>query len=819
MLLLSLGLSLAVAPPPGSASEAVASVLRSDVFLAACERLDTIPLLCSSSSAPAVASSSRERPALDLPPSAALLDDANCLLRAVHDSVSTHLASAIGLSHPLSELVSPGEPPDLVAAVAHVASLHPAPDGHAVNYHRHAIISLLTSVASDLRPLSAELHELMPYSVRQVAGGFNVAFLAAMVHSISWPDTSLVECFVLGFPIVGFCPLSGVPSFRPVDRPFDPPDISSLPNSAQNAVLARRMESEFAAGRARHASVLWDHTMEEVRLGLTQGPFTAADLDRRFGAGQWRSMMRFAVEQSRQDGSIKVRPCDDAAASMHNECTSLGETITCDAADFPARVAALFASYLGLDGGWDMAGGTDDIVRAYRQCPCRTPQFAVVCVVDPGSSPGRAHLRGRAFFFVLPGMNFGLVSAVNQFNRFPELVVAFLRRKCGVVCTHYFDDYCVCEPTYVGATGQVLLRTVHQLFGMPLAPDKHVPMCHPFVFLGILTDFSRFRSDLVILLRPKPGRAASVIGTIATVLAAGYITYSQASSLRGKLQFLLRTSPRGSLAARTVLWAISLVRRGGRGIPILGPVLNALRFLRAVLPYLPPRSISLISIARAATRPPVVVWSDAMWDRDRRQGGLGWVVWLPPGHPDSRGTEGHFLFGTRCRVGLEELPFLVPKDSLIGQLELLAAASPYISLPPSTFADQDVLHFVDNTSALYGMVKGYSRVPDSSAIIRAFQVANIALGANVWFNYVATKANVADLPSRGAMGEMAAALRSVLPSFSLAESERELIIPACPTDASWADVMSQLPAHHPSVGQGSSSRRSKRSGKGSKRCR
>ena len=150
---------------------------------------------------------------------------------------------------------------------------------------------------------------------------------------------------------------------------------------------------------------------------------------------------------------------------------------------------------------------------------------------------------------------------------------------------------------------------------------------------------------------------------------------------------------------------------------------------------------------------------------------------------------------------------------------MLAAASPYISLPTSTFADQDVLHFVDNTSALYGMVKGYSRVPDSSAIIRAFQVANIALGANVWFNYVATKANVADLPSRGAMGEMAAALRSVLPSFSLAESERELIIPACPTDASWADVMSQLPAHHPSVGQGSSSRRSKRSGKGSKRCR
>ena len=117
-------------------------------------------------------------------------------------------------------------------------------------------------------------------------------------------------------------------------------------------------------------------------------------------------------------------------------------------------------------------------------------------------------------------------------------------------------------------------------------------------------------------------------------------------------------------------------------------------------------------------------------------------------------------------MGLAELPFLVPKDSLIGQLELLAAASPYVSLPPSTFSDQDVLHFVDNTSALYGMVKGYSRVPDSSAIIRAFQVANIALGANVWFNYVATKANVADLPSRGASSQLFRILHSILPSFS-----------------------------------------------------
>ena len=40
---------------------------------------------------------------------------------------------------------------------------------------------------------------------------------------------------------------------------------------------------------------------------------------------------------------------------------------------------------------------------------------------------------------------------------------------------------------------------------------------------------------------------------------------------------------------------------------------------------------------------------------------------------------------------------------LIGQLELLAAAAVYVSYPSGTFDEWDVLHFVDNSSALYGL--------------------------------------------------------------------------------------------------------------------
>eukprot|EP00966_Prymnesium_polylepis_P119881 2770179-Prymnesium_polylepis.1 len=70
-----------------------------------------------------------------------------------------------------------------------------------------------------------------------------------------------------------------------------------------------------------------------------------------------------------------------------------------------------------------MRGGTDDISSAYRRCGSRTPQFTVVAQVDPDTM--------RTAFFLLPGMNFGLAAAVNQFNRLLELIVAFAGSACG----------------------------------------------------------------------------------------------------------------------------------------------------------------------------------------------------------------------------------------------------------------------------------------------------------------------------------------------------------------------------------------------------
>ena len=84
----------------------------------------------------------------------------------------------------------------------------------------------------------------------------------------------------------------------------------------------------------------------------------------------------------------------------------------------------------------------------------------------------------------------------------------------------------------------------------------------------------------------------------------------------------------------------------------------------------------------------------------------------------------------------------------IGQLELLAAIVAYYSMTPY-LAEREVIHFIDNTAAVAGIAKGFSAKPDSARIIHAYHALNVRIGAQVYFEWVKSEANIADLPSRG----------------------------------------------------------------------
>ena len=89
----------------------------------------------------------------------------------------------------------------------------------------------------------------------------------------------------------------------------------------------------------------------------------------------------------------------------------------------------------------------------------------------------------------------------------------------------------------------------------------------------------------------------------------------------------------------------------------------------------------------------------------------------------------------------------VARKQYIYQLELLGAVAVYYSLP-QVFAGRQVIHFIDNAAALAGLAKNASSAEDSAKVIHSFWALATALQIDVWFEYVASKANVADWPSR-----------------------------------------------------------------------
>ena len=82
--------------------------------------------------------------------------------------------------------------------------------------------------------------------------------------------------------------------------------------------------------------------------------------------------------------------------------------------------------------------------------------------------------RGRVQLFTLPGFNFGLKTAVPQFNRTTDAYVAFMRRLLGVCCCKFFDDFNVTEPAWSAAHGQLLMRRLQTLIGAPFSERKQV---------------------------------------------------------------------------------------------------------------------------------------------------------------------------------------------------------------------------------------------------------------------------------------------------------------------------------------------------------
>ena len=701
--------------------------------------------------------------------------------------VAPHLRAACALRDtPLSPATTPARA-DLRGAVAWVAGfrrhLQPA---LALKQERDRKLARFSAWRRRLAGVDAQLNDLRcPQAAACQGSEVSMALTACMVRAAGLPDVHFVDNQVHGFPSVGDYPDSGCfrECYRPKLRTF-----GELDHAAHIAKVRAKLLAAGADPNKDRQFLLAEvtrQTDDEVTRGLAQGPLLIEDVDATLGRGKWRPLLGFGVVQGvRADGTIKVRRCDDAAASDTNVCVTTYETIACEDASFPATVISLLSEEIGPNGQMPACHhATDDVDAAYRRAMCANPSSTVVAIYHTGLKDVR--------YYLMPGHNFGLVSAVLTWNRFSFQAAALARRFFGVPCAPFFDDYDTCEPCYAGRTGKVVLHTIHRWLGIPLAlGDKDVPFRHANPFLGVISDLRGVTQDFMDM-RAKATRIANIVVTIERFLSSGIAPYGQLESLCGKLEYTLTSSCHmrfGRAAMSALREFLKESKRHHAHDPyesdhLTGAAALALHFFLQLLPRLPPRRF----LFRQRRRKPVLVYTDASFTR--WHGGLGMIgiVIIDLDDPSvirvaGRVVPGHILARFR------------PRKTYIGQLEALAAVMAYTSLP-EIFTGREVVHFIDNTGALYGLHHGYSGDLDTSGIVHNYYALSLAKGFRTWWAYVPSAANIADYPSRLKWQETIDALRAEYPDSEISYFSDELVWP----DLAWSTPVSTFHNHTPNL--------------------
>mgnify|MGYP002805957048 CR=1 FL=1 len=231
--------------------------------------------------------------------------------------------------------------------------------------------------------------------------------------------------------------------------------------------------------------------------------------------------------------------------------TFLSETISIVPVDIAAHNAVWLArrTPVPLRGEWQLELGSEDQGEAYRGIPNAHHLLGncVIATVGPKptdkAAPSAAPKEGKlhVLFSILYGHSYGLVAAVNNYNRWPELMVAILRRILMVPCWHYFDDMGIMQLHFEENTGQLAVQELMELMGRPAKRSKSIALGTMTTHLGCVFKMSSMHKGYITIL-PKEGRLEKIASKVAASLQKNNISSSDASSLYGDLNFLLTTS-------------------------------------------------------------------------------------------------------------------------------------------------------------------------------------------------------------------------------------------------------------------------------------
>ena len=511
---------------------------------------------------------------------------------------------------------------------------------------------------------------------------------------------------------------------------------------SQRAVL----EDVRPAAEPEMDEEIWKGTMKEVDKGWACGPWTAEQLTAKYGRG-WVAARRFGLKQ--RSG---VRMIDDFSAYRHNDCTTTHEKIDVGGVD---EVAGLCKAWLQLKSGAQVSATLDDgavmkgdlseeldagrgvalrgrsfdLEKAFKQIPVKKAhaQFAIFCVWNPRLK--------KPQFFEAKVMPFGVKASVPSFNRVGRALAVILVSLFDIPCNHYFDDYPIVTCAEDSENAGEVAGLVFELLGWDVKTegDKAAGFGEVLKTLGVEFRFrDAVKGEVGIVNRQD--RVEEIAEDIQGILASGILKPAHAASLRGRLLFA-----QGQCFGRCGLASLRILGRwagaGGLGRPSWRRVEAALRFWLAYFAAAAPRSLSCSDMN------PVVIFTDGACEGvDRDIVTIGGVIY-------DAATGGPECFGFQVPWDVVRSWRAEGKEQVIGQAEILPV---YVAKYTwsKRVRNRRVLHFVDNESAKFALVKGSSPQEDSAKILDAFWEQEARLGTYSWFDRVRSESNPGDAPSR-----------------------------------------------------------------------
>ena len=613
-----------------------------------------------------------------------------------------------------------------------------------IRQRRRRALEALRAEAAELQSREEDLHAAMEPGVRRVMEGKKIFLFGRILARLGYQDKGLVHDLAAGFPVVGDLQETGEFPTRHRQASVGKEVLFRTAKWAQHACSS--VKANMSDDMIQE---VWNKTVQECENGMGWlEERSRTELATELGP-RWLPARRFGIQQGK-----KVRVVDDCSEFMLNAAVGLREKVDLGGLDELICVAKAWYQASGcqevrlelstgevLQGrrhaAWAspearrLVARTTDLKSAYKQLAVRPSHrwASVVTVTDPASKKPR--------YFVPYTLLFGQVAAVMGFNR----VARGLRRGAVSVLmcmmTNYFDDYPQLEPFLTSGECEEVVKEFFHLLGWVISQDddKDKRFSTGFDLLGVRVDLEPLAEGRLVVSN-KPERLAELNKTVQEVMDKGKLLPVEAASLAGRLGYL-GSFFAGQLAAAAVREVRRRAYKPGSFHVLDEELRSALEWIMFHLEIAKPKDVAV------GKRPaPVLVFTDGacepLEDAGPMVASLGAVIF---------GDKGTQFFGAQVPADIAAGWRSGESGQVIGQAEL----APVIlakKVWQQELRGRDVLFFLDNDAARYGLVKGYSAVESSMDILRSNARVDIEGDFRAWYCRVNTSSNPADAASR-----------------------------------------------------------------------